>query len=294
VLCNYDTEAYEFVLDFFAFILKYPHLKNNICLIFLGDHGCGKDTFLTWFGTKIIGHKNYYKTARPDKDLFSDFNSSRKNVVFYHIEEINPASMNENNLEQFKNYLSDNFASVQMKNKDTELVPNYNHFVGSSNKEVPFHIDQGQRRIVAVSASSKYCKNDGYFRDLLVHMEDNAIIKTFYHFLMERNVDTRNWLNPPLTAAMKNWYSLCEPMLQPFIEYFRDGPIDKYKQPGQIGPVSVQSSKLYKEYIQWCNSMVDGEVICDDPLSSITFGVEMHKIRGITSNHTKKGTFYTL
>jgi len=297
ILCNHDKESAEFVLDFFASILQYPTILNHICLVLMGDHGCGKDIFLTWFGIQIIGKSNYYKTSRPDKDLFDTFNTSRMNVVLYHIEEANNKTITDSNMEQFKNYITDSYASINRKNKNTtieSLVPNINHFVVSTNLYNPFTIHKTQRRHYAVEASSEKCKHPTYFKELHQHMNNTKIIKGFYNFLMERNIEQRNWMNPPKTSAMERWYTLCMPLLEPFVEYFRDGPIDKYRKDGPQSPGYIQSSKLYNEYILWCNLEVDGEIICQEPVSSKVFGNEMKKIHGVSSSHTKLGNFFTI
>ena len=237
---------------------------------------------LTWFGSKVIGMANYFKTARPHVDLFSAFNSSRKNVIFYHIEEANSTTITPSNVEQFKNYMTDPYASIQIKNKNTtstdSLVKNYNHFAVTSNFNVPFHIEKTERRIFAVKASSEKYRNFQYFSSLATVMEDPSVAKGFYEFLMGRDIRGRDWCNPPMTEALRAWKAECMPKLEPFVEWFKTTNNDR----------EILSSKFYAIYLEWCSQTEE------EPLSIRYFGMELKNINGISKSHSSNGTNYTI
>ena len=283
ILCNHQVDAIDFFLDWFASIVQKPGALNGIALVVIGTHGCGKDIFLNWFGSKIIGMENYYKTARPHVDLFGSFNSSRKNVLFYHIEEANSSSVPPALVEQFKNYITDPYASIQMKNKNTttgeSLVKNYNHFAISTNFNVPFQIERSERRVFAVKASAEKCRNHAYFQRLIGAMSTEGITRKFYDFLMTRNLTHRDWCNPPATEALTAWKMECLPRLEPFIDYFKmttDTPCD------------VLASQLYSSYLEWC------ETVNEEALSLRLFGIEMKHINQVSKGHSRDGTVYKI
>lgn len=284
ILCNHDRVAMEFFLDWLASTIQTPGRLNGIALVILGTHGCGKDMFLTWFGSKVIGMANYFKTARPHVDLFSAFNSSRKNVIFYHIEEANSTTITPSNVEQFKNYMTDPYASIQIKNKNTtsseSLVKNYNHFAVSSNFNAPFHIENTERRIFAVKASSEKYRNFNYFTQLAASMEDKTVIKGFYDFLMGRDISNRDWCNPPITEALRAWKAECMPKLAPFIEWLITDT--------SANEMRFKASELYSKYIDWCQET--GE----DALTLTTFGIEMKNMSSVSKERTRAGVFYVI
>jgi hypothetical protein len=284
IICNHQADAIEFFLDWFASIVQHPGILNGIALIIIGQHGCGKDIFLTWFGTAVIGRENYYKTARPQVDLFGAFNSSRKNVLFYHIEEANTTSIQAAMVEQFKNYITDPYASIQIKNKNTttgdSLVKNYNHFAVSTNHNIPFQIELTERRIFAVKASAEKCKKQAYFKKLIDAMADSSVIRCFYNFLMKRKLSARDWCNPPVTPALTAWKEECMPRLQPFLDWYKasDEPT-----------VDVLASNIYTEYLKWCETIKD-----DEPISYRAFGLEMKQLSGVSKGHSRIGNVYTI
>ena len=246
----------------------------------MGSHGCGKDILMTWFGSVIVGMENYHKTGRPHIDLFSAFNSSRKNAIFYHIEEGNSDAIQPAMVEQFKNYITDPYASIQMKNENTmSLSKNYNHFVLTTNKKIPFHIEKTERRMFAVRASADKTKNHAYFHRLGNAIADPGVSRAFYDFLMARDISGRDWLNPPTTAALAAWKTECMPALDPFIEYFKTN---------NETPCTIVSSQLYDKYAEYCDK------VGEDLLSLRSFGLELKNIIGISKGHSMIGNTYTI
>lgn len=281
ILCNHDENAVNFFLDWFAQIVQQPNKLPGICLIINGQHGCGKDMFLSWFGTHIIGIENYFKTARPNIDLFGAFNASRKNIVFYHIEEGNYGMFNETNIEQFKNYITDEYASIQHKQKDNNsLVRNYNHFAISTNMSSPFKIEPTERRFFGIHASNEKCRNSHYFSQLSSAMSDVGVAVGFYHFLMKRDISGRDWKNPPQTDYMKSMIVASLPDIFHFVnDFLEDHTEDE---------ICIKASEMYESYKEWCRF---GEI---KPLSLKSFGNDIAHIKGISKFRKTNGWIYTI
>lgn len=284
LLCNHNEEAYEFLLDWFAVLLQRPGFLNGICVIFKGKHGCGKDMFLSWFGTRIIGLGNYFKTARPHIDLFGAFNSSRKDIVFYHIEEGNDAVFKDVNLQQFKNCITDPYASIQIKQKNTttgdSLVKNYNHFAISTNHVISCEINE--RRFFGVEASSEQCKSYEYFTTLASVMDNPNIIASFYMMLKNRDIRQRNWCDLPQTEYMNEMKAAAIPELYYFLEEFIE-----VQQDGEL--IEIKASELYQAYRDW-HSLHGTEKL----KTNTAFGKEIKLIKGINKKIDREGTSYTI
>lgn len=278
ILCNHHADAIEFLLDWFAQIVQTPWKLIGIAVVIMGTHGCGKDILMTWFGSQIVGMDNYHKTSRPHIDLFSSFNSSRKNAIFYHIEEGNADAIQPAMVEQFKNYITDPYSSIQMKNQNTTaLSRNYNHFALTTNKKVPFHIEKTERRMFAVRASAEKCHNQPYFLRLSSAMADPTVVRGFYEFLKNRDVSARDWCNLPITSALQSWKTECMPRLEPFIDHFKAN---------NETPCEILSSHLYTSYIEWC------ELMSEEPLTLTSFGLEMKNINFISKGRSSLGIVY--
>jgi hypothetical protein len=239
--------------------------------------------FLSWFGSRIIGIQNYYKTARPHIDLFGAFNSSRKDIVFYHIEEGNDAVFKDTNLQQFKNYITDSYASIQIKQKNTtasdSLVKNYNHFAISTNNVISCEINE--RRFFGIEASSEMCKNHAYFAGLAETMANPDVIASFYAMLKSRDISGRNWCDLPQTDYMKDMVSASIPELYYFLDSFLEANDDE--------DVVVKASELYDSYRDW-----HAQYGTEKMRTTTSFGRDIKAIKGINKTLERDGTFYTI
>jgi hypothetical protein len=279
IVAGGNEAVYEFIMDWLAACIQCPRQLNGICLVIMGQHGSGKDILFNWFGSKVVGMDAYFKTARPHIDMFGAFNSSRVNRVLYHIEEGNRNSFSSECLEQFKNSITDEFAAIQLKGKDTrDNVINYNHFVITTNNAVPFDIHGGERRFFAVRASGEKVRNNEYFGALVDCMRAAGAARQFYDLLMERDLTGRDWKNPPATNALADWKHSCESEVVQFVEYFRDA---------NPALAEIKSSELYAEYRGYCKEFKY------TALTLRMFAGEIKKILG-EPKHGMKGNMYGL
>ena len=280
VISNNDMAVYEFLLDWLASCIQCPRRLTGICLVIMGQHGSGKDILFNWFGSKVVGMDAYFKTARPHIDMFGAFNASRINRVLYHIEEGNRNSMTAEYIEQFKNCVTDEFAAVQLKGKDTrDNVINYNHFVITTNNSVPFDIHHEERRFFAVRASSCRVRDAAYFDRLDTEcLRVAGVARAFYDFLMARDISGRDWKNPPATEALSEWKHACESVIVQFIEHFRT-----------MSPevCEIKSSDLYAAYKVYCKEYKA------DTMTLRQFGMEVKKVVG-EPVHTRVSNVYKL
>lgn len=277
VVSSNDSAVYEFILDWLAAIVQSPRNLNGICLVIIGQHGAGKDILFNWFGSRVIGMEAYYKTARPNIDMFGSFNSSRLNRVFYHIEEGNEKAITGEYVEQFKNSITDEFASIQLKGRDTFANDiNYNHFVVSSNNVVPFDIHRDERRFFAVRVSNAHVRDDSYFKSLGNCLKAPGVVRAFYDMLIDRDTTKRDWKNPPITEALKEWKHGCESGVSVFLEHYRTMNPDV---------TEIKSSDLFTTYSSYCREYRQTAVKLRQ------FGMEVKRLLG-DPVHGRTGNYY--
>jgi hypothetical protein len=85
-LCAHDTRVYEYVLNYVAHMVKVPCRDGKgVLIVFSGPKGCGKDTFLDFVGTQVIGapfYANYKSAAKSAFDKHSEAARNRLLVKF--------------------------------------------------------------------------------------------------------------------------------------------------------------------------------------------------------------------
>ena len=52
-LVNYNESHFNYLLDWFAQLVQYPHIKPHTCLIFISEEGVGKDIFIKFISNVI-------------------------------------------------------------------------------------------------------------------------------------------------------------------------------------------------------------------------------------------------
>lgn len=139
------------------------------------------------------------------------------------------------------------------------------------------HPEKAAERVFAIRASSEKCHNQSYFLRLSSAMTDNNVVRSFYDFLMTRDITGRDWCNPPITVALQSWKTECMPRLEPFIDYFKAN---------NETPCEVLSSRLYTLYLEWC------ELMDEESLTVTSFGLEMKHINFISKGRNTNGIFY--
>ena len=80
---------------------------------------------------------------------------------------------------------------------------------------------------------------------------------------MSRDLTGRDWKNPPVTEAMREWKHSCESDLLQFLEYYKE-----------MNPTidEIMSSELYTEYRAYCRDFRR------ESMKLRQFGMEMKKI----------------
>jgi hypothetical protein len=280
VLMNFDDSCVEYFLDWLADILQNPSRLNGKAVIINGQHGCGKDLFIGWFGEKIIGMEHTFRTAKPDKDLFDTFNMSRKNKILMHMEEASKFVMDNANAETFKNMITDPYCSIREMRKDnTQNVKNFNRFVLSTNNKDAVPIAPTERRYFAVRASPKYCNDMEYFNTLIASMKDEGVQKGFYDFLISRDISKRDWIKSPVTEYLKEAKVISLPNIYLFMADFIIGKEDDTEE---------SARDFYQKYVTWCR---DANM---KMLNERDFGIHIKDIPGVSKEKGKMFNKYII
>ena len=85
-LCGNDEQCYDYFIKFLAQKVQKPTQITRTSIVLQSNEGCGKDTFLNWFGNSILGKKYYVNTESIDS-IFGRFNGLIQDKVLIVINE---------------------------------------------------------------------------------------------------------------------------------------------------------------------------------------------------------------
>lgn len=215
---------YEYLLDWLAFKVQFPNRKNNIATILKSMQGIGKDSFLDWFGNEILGSK-YYLNIQGLNQL-ENFNAllSCKLLVVLNEFELKESIANK---EKFKSLITNVVNVINEKHEKQRKEKDYTNYCLLTNNVISFSIENGDRRITATEGDNSYCNSKPFFDNMykLIYGRDKngeyvgkEYIAPFFHFLLQRKVENKDWIN---TRVRTDYYkTLQDYSISPLVRFF--------------------------------------------------------------------------
>ena len=280
LLCNKETESFEYVKRWIAFTLQKPGIKPEVMLLFKSLPGLGKEEGTYKLIRNIIGKKYTYITKRVDRDIFGSFNGRVENKLLLVLDEmdIKTACKYE---EDTKELITREDITINRKGVCQYDVPSYFHTMSFSNGQWPYKIDDADRRFFAIDASSQSVPDKAYFRRLSEAIKDKIVLRLFYEEMLE--IDLREWdasENRPVTQFMRDLKSVSRSLEVQFI-------IDFLSRKNQ--DFDIASNDLYNEFFTFC-----AENRVDYRTTHLKFGLSMKNMRidGIIKEHRRDGNWF--
>jgi hypothetical protein len=222
-LCG-NADFYEYFLDWLAFKIQFPSRKNNIATILKSLQGIGKDSFFDWFGNEILGSK-YYLNIQGLNQL-ENFNAllSCKLLVVLNEFELKESISNK---EKFKSLITNVVNVINEKHEKQRKERDYTNYALLTNNVISFSVESGDRRITATEGNNAVCNDKEYFdkmysnvygRDKNGDYVGKDFIAPFFHFLLQRKVDTKDWIG---TRVKTEYYkTLQDYSISPLVRFF--------------------------------------------------------------------------
>jgi len=180
-LSDFDDKAFEFLLQWMAWVIHLPHKKTKVVPILLGIEGNGK-TSLYKIMEALLGPKYCTDTSRADKSIFGRFNDDLENRLLICINEANYETFNKY-MDDFKSLITEDKYKQETKGKPIITIDNYINFIVTTNNERLFSVVAGNRRFYFIKTGSKLKNNVEYFNQFYDNLEDPIMIYYIYEYL---------------------------------------------------------------------------------------------------------------
>ncbi|MCO6415961.1 DUF5906 domain-containing protein [Siccirubricoccus sp. KC 17139] len=193
-VCQCDDERFNFVMSWFADILRNPGRKTGSVIILRGEEGVGKSLVGEQFA-KLIGER-YAVLASSERQILGNFNSHLSHALFCQVEEALFAGSKDFN--KLKQLVTGERMPVEMKGVDIFELPNFTRFLMCSNESwiVPAGADARRWFVTDVCADHK--GDYGYFKDIIDEMDCGGR-EAWAKELMSWPIDEALLRNPPDT-----------------------------------------------------------------------------------------------
>jgi hypothetical protein len=264
IQCNGDTDIYNYLIKWLAYIIQKP-AKPNTAILMIGNHGVGKTIFWEFFIRSIIGNRNTYVCSTLD-EITSRFNSHIANKRFLLVSECKGSSKHDH--DKLKRVITDSTLSIEKKGIESYELASVHCVAITSNHRDHHFIDKDDRRFVVVECSND--KRDAeYFDTLASVMEDYS--NDFYTYLYRMDLSDFRPSNIPM-SNIKN--DIIESNIHPVQQFLTEYVWNDWR----VG------SLVYKDYLEWCR---EGN-IASVPANKF----KIHSGFMIDTRHSRDGVMY--
>jgi hypothetical protein len=275
-----DQETFEFLLDWFAWMVRYPHRPAETAIVWRGRQGSGKGTIARVMG-RVVGQ--HFIHIHNVKHLVGHFNQHLRDAVLVFSDEALWAG-DKASEGILKAMITEPTLMIEGKGRD--VIPSLNrvHLLMATNNEWAAPVGVDDRRFSIVDVPDTYIGNKDYFGRLYDHLDEGGL-SAFLYFLQEREVNDPP--TPPrsvaaLSSALKQKLHTMAPAWQWWHEKLEDAQLLKDKDGW---PEEVPKTELHDDFIRFAErlniSRRASETTLGLALDEMTPGVRTRRKRGL-------------
>ena len=216
IMANGNKEIYEYILNWYAYVLQKPDGKTGTCLVFTGLQGTGKNVF-TDVLCKLMERYSNSNLTRID-DVVGKFNTALENMKLVVCNEMSSAETNKYlNSDALKSVITENRIDVNQKCMPVRTVQNVCNLIILSNHSTPVKIESGDRRYVVSETNDKYKGNFKHFEKLCDSF-DEVFYENLYTYFMKRDISKFNPRIIPSSEAKEDIINASKSSYELFIQ----------------------------------------------------------------------------
>ena len=272
VLCNGSDKSMQYQRGILKLCLIGQ--KSGICIVVSGEQGDGKSLFFEYFGEKIIGDA-YYGYVNSLEDVTNRFNNIISQKSFIVADEINTWSGDHKTANRLKSLITQTRQKFEKKGKDAINIDDFANYVFLSNHDSVVKVEnKGDRRYACFKSSTKYKKNEKYFKRLATLMgfrpigrasgltkqeKDRAdkIALHFMHYIMNFNLEGFNKEDIPQTDLRRELEANNTPDVIVFARWYLQR--FTYRFAGVDEDIDVKMSDVFKAYVNFLDNIVQSD-----------------------------------
>lgn len=184
VVCGGDAVLSNWMLHWFANIVREPMSKSLTAPVLIGEQGAGKSLLLAYFG-RILGPA--YVVVTDERHVHGHFNSHMANALLLHSEEALYGGERKHR-GIIKSLITDEFRMFEPKGIDARQVRNYLRLVLTSNEQHAAPAEAGDRRFTVVDLGDRKLSRELLAR-VLREMSDEGGPAALHRYLLDMPYD---------------------------------------------------------------------------------------------------------
>jgi len=277
-------ECFNYFLKYFAQMVQQPYKKPLVAIVLKSEEeGVGKNLFLEAIYNVILG-KDYGMFTADQQDIIRRFNTSYKKFMIGLDEAKGKDSFT--NSDKLKSRITCNDFYMEMKGFQGKNIADYARIFFNSNNRTPVKIGLHDRRFVVYECIGDHANKTEYFKPLAKALYDDSVMKTFYNYLMDIDINDFDPINDrPITKYYKELQNVNIPPVARYLCYYVDN--EEFHNNNTI--IKEGGLGFYEKFIEWkTSSGFNGNV------SNTAFGRDIKHYEGIKKKRSKQGVKYSI
>ena len=279
----------EYVLNWLAHVVQRPERKTEVCILLYGSQGCGKSTIGEYILRKIIGFDKMHVTSKTDK-IFGRFVNTQGKLLAV----LNEASGKDtfNICDVLKDAITCSMTEQEKKGIDAVSVTDYTNYIFTTNNINSVKIPEDDRRFMPIEINEELQNNKSYFKELYADLDNNVIMRKFYHELITRDLSNVNLVaDRPMTELRLDMMNMNRNCIKHFINYWREKVMTNMSEDGNFMEKKMTGSKLYECFNHFWN--IEGRKAENKP-NFTKFGTEVKQFKLEVIYKANNGSTYEL
>lgn len=272
IICNNDLPCYEYFMNWLAHLVQRVGQKINVAPVLKGKEGAGKGIICSELLGELIG-KKYIIQATDPSHVIGKFNAGQESCLVLFCDEAvfdNAPARNK-----LKSMVTEKQMMLEQKGFDAKMAENYMNIIMASNHESVLSVDKDNRRYWFLNVSEAWCVSGGisednskeqneaiqafhaqsrdYFNALRKEIYNKEVVRSFYSWLMKRDIECWDAKNRPQTKAIVSEIESGLDSIGKFLQYFIKGADNNGEMDDMIG-----GNEFYTKYTNYCDQMKIG------------------------------------
>ena len=220
VIANNDEKVYEYIINWFSFVVQNPDGKTETAIVITGKQGTGKNVFSDVL-CRLLGRYANKNVSNIDH-IVGKFNATLENMKLIVCNELSSAETNKFlNSDAMKTVISDNQIDINQKNQPIRTVQNVVNLILISNNFAPVNVEEGDRRYMMTECSDKYKGDFDYF-EKLVNGFDESFYEHLLTYFMNKDISDFNPRRIPMTNIKREVIESKKSCYRLFVEEYYD------------------------------------------------------------------------
>lgn len=175
-------DNFDYLISWLAYSLRTGK-KTEVCPIFRGEMGAGKDCFFVKLGELVYGRKLYTHINDPNL-ITQKFNGAMNSKMFIHMSEARRVKGSaEEFYEKFKDMITNHTITIELKNIDPFDIDDFVNYILTTNNDAVMPIDDKDRRFLIITVLSTFLGNREFFNNFHESFTQE-VADIFYSYLL--------------------------------------------------------------------------------------------------------------